>query len=88
MRKKSLLTASIAILLLVSNIITMRFIRERNSDLYFETMLEALVESEYAGEPCYNAIQNGVSMWVIYCGECDRLTKGEPIYWAGMDTCK
>lgn len=88
MRKKSILAASIAILLLVSSIVTMRFVRERNSDMFFETMLEALIKSEYTGEPCYKAIQSGVSMWVIYCDECDRLTKGEPISWAGMDTCK
>ena len=88
MEKKHILIALAAIMLVVGSIFTVRAVRERHSDVFFETMLEALVSSEFAGEPCYKAVRTGVSMWVIYCDECDRLTKGEPIPWEGMDTCR
>ena len=46
MSKKSILAVSIAILLLVSSIITMRFVRERNSSPLFLANFEALVQVE------------------------------------------
>ena len=88
MEKRKLLIGLATFLFVACSLLSVHAVRQRNSDLFFETMLEALVSNEYAGEPCYNAIQTGVSMWVIYCAECDRLTKGEPITWAGMGICE
>ena len=44
----------------------------------FNSMVEALSKSEFAGEMCYNCIEYVPSQWVLYCGNCNDITAGKP----------